>query len=185
MSNLTRGGSLHGAHYGSEIEVVCWFCNMIVWSWTTYLPTLPWISSFNRMKDQISYWLSNLNYSNANILYIIHANRMGNQCGLINPLVTNDTYMHPIIECTKVPTTHMRASKVKVCAFTVRSAVTSGKCLWAFQFKFSSLSTSWLHFHLTWPLTLQVNMCQTLHKAPQLLPLWTDSWRRDRKVVRG
>ena len=119
------------------------------------------------------------------MFHTIHTNRMGNQCGSINPLVTNDAYMHPIIECMKVPMTHMIVKGESV-NFNVCSDSTSGQCLWAFHYKFSSpSSTSWLHFRLPWPLALQENKRQTLHKPAKLLSLWTYDWRRDRKLVRG
>ena len=47
---------------------------------------------------------------------------------IINPLVTNDAYMHPIMECAKVPMTHI-CVRCEVCALTVCSAATSGQCL--------------------------------------------------------
>ena len=58
-----------------------------------------------------------------------------------NPLVTNDAYMSPIIECTKVPMPHI-CVKGKMCALTVHSPATSGQCLWAL-----STNLAILHLH--------------------------------------
>ena len=77
-------------------------------------------------------------------------------------------------------------SKAKVRALTIRLAPANGQSLCAFLCKPSRpLSTSRLHLQLPWPLSCRENKRQTLCKAAELLPPWTDTWKTDGMLVRG